>query len=164
MSEIQLSYTTKLEMITDKDDVIAILDHKLEATSPAQTVDYMALAIDHIDAKIADGKSAIKAIQEAIKHEESRKEHIKEQCSNWLEGTGLDKLNGMIVSSVTINKAKPQENIIITDEEALINGGYFKTVVDKTKAKNDLLAGLEVEGAHIEVVHVANKIKVNKKR
>ena len=164
MSNIQLSYTTKLEAVSDRDDVQAILNNKLESTSPAQTVDYMALALDHIDSKIADAKSAVKAIQEVIKHEEARKEHIKEECAVWLEDTGLDKLDGMIVSSVSINKTKAKENLIVTDEEALINGGYFKTVIDTSKAKKDLLEGKEVEGARIEVIHVANKIKVNKKR
>lgn len=164
MANIEKSYTTKLEAVSDRDDVQAILNSKLDATSPAQTVDYMALALDNIDNKVIDAKNAIKAIQEVIKHEEARKEHIKEQCAEWLEDTGLDKLEGMIVSSVTINKTAAKENLIVMDEDALINQGYFKTVLDKTAVKKALQDGKEVEGAKLEVIHVANKIKVNKKR
>ena len=161
---IAKTYTTKLEQVSNDDSVIAILDAKIEATSPAQTVDYMGLALDNVSRKVAEAKQAIKAIQEIIKHEEARAEHIKEQCAEWLEGTGLDKLDGMIVSSVTINETKPKQELMITSEEALINGGYFKTVVDKTAVKQALQNGEEVEGATLEVTHVANKIKINKKR
>ena len=164
MNKIQLSYTTKLEAISDIDDVKAIMDAKLEATSPAQTVDYVGLALDHIDAKVAEINATIKTLQEMKKHESDRKEHLKEQIGEWLEDTGLDKLDGLIVSSMTIHKAKPQENVIITDEAAVIDAGYFKPTIDKTKVKEALLSGIDVKGANIEVVHVANKIKVNKKR
>lgn len=161
---IQLSYTTKLEAISDRDDVKAILNAKLEATSPAQTVDYVGLAVDHIDAKVADINSAIKALQELKKHEEARREYIKEQVCEWLEDNGLDKLEGMLVSSITVYQPETVKELVITDEEALINGGYFKPVVDKTMAKNCILNGIEVEGARVEITHQANKIKINKKR
>ena len=164
MSNIQLTYTTKLESVVHDSDVCAILDAKLEATSPAQLTDYVGLALDHITAKRTDIKAAIKQLQELDKHEANREEFIKEQCANWLEATGLDKLDGLIVSSMTINNTKPKENLIVTDEDACINAGYFKTVMDTSAVKKALLDGVEVEGAHIEVVHVANKIKVNKKR
>ena len=164
MSQIQLSYTTKLEAISGNDDVLAILDAKLEATSPAQVVDYIGLADKHIEDKMSEIATAIKTLQELKKHEEARKDFIKEKCAEWLEGTGLDKLDGLIVSSITINETKPQENLIIENEDALINQGYFKTVLDKSKVKKALQEGVELEGASIEVVHVANKIRVNKKK
>ena len=162
--KIELSYTTKLEQVTASSDILAILDHKLDATSPAQTVDYMALALDHITNKQDDISSAIAKLQELKKAEASRAEFIKEECAKWLEGTGLDKLDGLIVSSVTVNEAKPKENLIIEDEETLINQGYFKTVLDKTAVKQALQNGDDIEGASLEVVHVANKIRVNKRR
>ena len=162
--ELQKTYTTHLESITQDTDVIAILDHKCEDVGPARTVDYIGLALDNVDKKMADINAAIKQLQEMKKHEDARKEHIKEQTCNWLEGTGLDKLDGLIVSSMSINNTKPKEELIITDEESCINAGYFKTVLDKSELKKDLLEGKEVEGAKIEVIHVANKIKINKKR
>ena len=162
--KIELSYTTKLEQITDSSDVLAILDHKLDATSPAQTVDYMALALDHIKAKQDDISEAIAKLQALKKDEVSRAEFIKEECAKWLEGTGLDKLDGLIVSSVTVNESKPKENLVIENEEVLINQGYFKTVLDKTAVKQALQDGKNLEGATLEVTHVANKIRVNKKK
>ena len=164
MPNIEKTYTTRLEAVSGNDSVQAILDNKLEETSPAITVDYIALALDHIEDKKAEITDAIKTLQDMKKHEELRAEFIKEECATWLEGTGLDKLDGLIVSSVTINETKPKQELIITDEEALINGGYFKTVVDKTVVKKALQDGVEVEGAELEVVYSANKIKINKKR
>ena len=162
--KIELSYTTKLEEVYQDDNIIAILDEKLQATSPARTVDYVGLALDHIEYAIKDAKSAIKGYQEAVKFEEARQEYIKEEVAKWLEGTGLNKLDGIIVSSMTVNEVKPQNNLIIQNEEALINQGYFKTVLDETAVKQALQNGDDVEGAELEVVHVANKIRVNKKR
>ena len=160
---IAKTYTTKLEQVSNDDSVIAILDAKLEATSPAQTVDYMGLALDNVSRKVAEAKQAIKAIQDIIKHEEAREEHIKEQCAEWLEGTGLDKLDGMIVSSVTINKTEPKQEVIIT-EAASVATKFWKSSIDKTAVKQALQNGEEVEGATLETTHVANKIKINKKR
>ena len=162
--KIELSYTTKLEAIAQNDDVSAILDAKLQATSPAQVTDYVALALDHIKAKQDEIANAIKSLQELKKHEGARAEHIKEQVCNWIEGMGIDKLDGLITSSMTVNVAKPKEELVILNEEALINSGYFKTVIDTSMVKKALQDGIEVEGAKLDVVHVADKIQINKKR
>ena len=161
---IEKTYTTKLEAVSAKDDVLAILDAKLEATSGAGVVDYIGLATDHIEAKKEELSKHIKILQDMKKDEDARLTFIKEESAKWLEGNGIEKLDGLIVSSITINETKPKENLIVDDEEALINAGYFKTTVDTTKAKQALLSGVDVEGCHIEVVHDANKIKINKKR
>lgn len=162
--EIQLSYTTKLETVTRKEDIKAILDAKLNATSPAQTVDYIGLAADHIQAKRNDIKNAIAQLRQIDQEEEARLELIKEQCAEWLEETGLEKLEGHIVSSITVNSPKPKEDLIIDDEEACFNAGHIKTVLDKASVKKALQNGEDVEGARLEVTHVASKIKINKKR
>ena len=64
MANIQRSYETKLES-ADKNHVIAILDAKLEATSPERTADYVSLALDNIDSAIKrmkDGKDTISTL------------------------------------------------------------------------------------------------------
>jgi hypothetical protein len=166
-SKFEKTYTYALELVTTNDSVKAILDDRVQSKDEGEMVEYIGSSISNIEFKIAKAKEKVKYIQDAIKDEELRLISVKEQVAEWLEDSGVEKMQGGLgddVSSITIYKAKPQENLIVTDEEALINGGYFKTVVDKAKAKEALIAGVEVEGAHIEVVHVANKIKVNKKR
>lgn len=162
--KLELSYTTKLEAVTDNSSVKAILDAKLEATSPAQLVDYVGLALNHIATKRAEIKDTIKRLQELDKQEANREEFIKEQTSAWLEDVGVDRLDGRLVSSMTVTPSKPKEDLVIDNEDALIAGGYAKMVLDNAMIKKQLLAGVEVEGAHIEVTHTQPKIKINKMR
>lgn len=162
--KLELSYTTKLETVRDDSSVAAILDAKLEATSPAQLVDYVGLALDHIGTKRAEIKQTIKRLQELDKQEAAREEFIKEQTASWLEDTGIDRLDGRLVSSMTIAASKPQEKLVVDDEETLIKGGYFKMVVNSDLVKKHLIAGENIEGAHIEITHSLPKIKINKSR
>ncbi len=59
---------------------------------------------------------------------------------------------------------KEKTTVIIDNEEALINAGYFKAALDKTEVKNAILNGVELEGAHLEIEHQEPTIKINKKR
>jgi len=163
MGNIEKSYTTTLEQITVKTDVLAILDHKLAATSPERVADYMELVTGNIEAKIKNIKDYIKELNGVKKDEEDRLEFIKEQSAAWLENEGVDKLKNIHVSSITINNTAPKQTLVITDA-SLIKTKFFKSEIDKTAVKQAIQEGEEVEGATLEVIHMANKIKVNKKR
>ena len=166
MSNIQKVYTTTLEAISGNDDVLAILDHKLAATSPERVADYIELATTNIADKIAKLKAYKAELSSIQKDEENRLEHIKEQCAVWLENEGVDKLEGLHVSSITINDTAPTVKLKVINESYWINLGYCKTTVDETAVKNFLLnTDIDYsEFATLETVHNANKIKVNKKR
>jgi len=165
MGNIEKSYTTTLEQVSIKDDALAILDHKLAVTSPERVADYMELVTGNIETKILNIKNYVAELNSIKKDEEDRLEYIKEQSASWLENEGVKKLEGIHVSSITINDTKPKENVIIENEEELINIGYYKKTLDKTAVKQALQSGKKLEGfATLEIIHMANKIKVNKKR
>ena len=162
MSSI-IQKATRLET-AQPSDIEAILDHKLETTSAHQVSDYAALALNSIAHRIDEIKHAeaeLKGLKVALSQQS---DIIKEGVALWLSSVGLDKLQGNIVSSITVLKGKPNEVLIIDDEEALINAGYFKTVLNKTAVKDALLSDIDIEGAHIEVTHNADKIKVNHRK
>ena len=165
MANIQQAYTTKLETATDDSNIIAILDAKLEATSPERVVDYVSFGIDNLNATIARIKDA-EAELKAIKAEaQNQIDLIKHGTAQWLEQSGIDSLKGDRVSSMKVTQPKAKEELkITTNEDTLINQGFFKTSVDKTAVKNAILDGADVEGAEIEVVHQEQSLTVYKKR
>jgi len=155
--------STRLETATIE-EVEAILDHKLEDVGAHGVADYSALAIDSINNRIDEIKRAesdLKALKSALGEQVAT---IKVGVSSWLSDTGLDKLQGNIVSSISVNKSKPTETLVIDDEEAVINQGHFKTVIDKTLIKNLILNGIEVVGAHIEVTHNEDSLRINRRK
>jgi len=160
---LQKTYETKLET-AEKHEVEAILDFKLEATSPFGVADYVEYAVDNLDDKlkrIEQTEKRLKAIKVQIK---AQIETIKIGASAWLDGAGLDKLQGDHVSSVTVLERSAKEDLIVTSEEALINAGYFKTIADKTAVKNAIKEGVQIGGAHIEITYLEDSLKINKKR
>lgn len=163
MSKITLAHETKLET-AKAENISAILDAKLEDTSPQRVTDYVSFSIDNLDATINRIKEAEAELKAIKKEAELQKALVKVEVSKWLQDTGIDSLKGDITSSMKITEPKPKENLIVTDEDALINQGYFKTVLDKTAVKNDILNGVNVEGASIEVEHQEDTITIYKKR
>lgn len=163
MSKLELRKETRLES-APLQEVGAILDHKLEATNAEGVADYIGLSLQNIDdriARIKEAEAQIKALKAELT---SQSETIKIGSAKWLSESGIDKLNGMYVSSVSVSKAKPKEDLKVINEESLINQGFFKTVVDKTAAKQAILDGTEVDGAVIEVTHIEDKVRINMRK
>ena len=161
MGKIQKTYETRLET-ANIENIPAILDAKLAATSPESVVDYIAFALDNIDAQIEKIKDAQAKLTRLKKDAEHQAETIKIGGAKWLEDAGVDKLKGLVTSSITILHPTPKKDVVIDNKEALINAGYFKTDVDKTAVKKAIMEGEEIEGAHLEIVHSENMLKVNK--
>jgi len=154
---------TKLQTAT-VDEVAAILDAKVEETGPQATVDYVGMALGNIDdsiARIKEAKATLNAVQ---KEAEAQAEIIKIGAAKWLAQNGIDKLNGMAVSSMTINETASTDTLIIEDEEAVIGAGYAKLVPDTVLIKKSLQGGIEIPGARLEITHNEPKIKLNKRR
>lgn len=163
MSKIPSTYTTKLET-SNIDLISAVLDAKLDSTSPQSVADYIALAVDNLEARVARMKEAKKELDSLIKEDENQIEVIKIGASSWITECGIDKLDGDRVSSITTYKPKPATVLKVVNEESLINQGYFKTVLDKTMVKNLIESGEEVEGAELEIIHKEDLIKINKRK
>lgn len=162
--KIEKRYETRLET-ANSENITAILDAKLEATSPERVTDYVAFGIENLEAKIERIKQA-EAELKAIKAEvQEQIDTIKIGTAKWLSDSGVDSLNGDITSSMKINQPKPKENLVITTHESeLINQGYFKTVLDKTAIKNAILNGVDVDGAEIEITHSEDTVTIYKRR
>ena len=162
---MKTNYTTSLETL--QHDVASILTEKLKATSPASTADYIAFACDNIEANITRAKEAKKELDAYIKHQESVIETIKIDSAKFLSDNGVDKLEGMRISSITINDSTPSEELVIHSESYWISDNNFtKVTLDKTAIKN-FLKSTDIdysEYAEIVTTHKESKIKINKKR
>lgn len=162
--KLQQRYETKLE--TAKiENISAILDTKLEATSPEQLTDYVAFGIDNLTATKQRMKDAVDELKAMMSEIDNQIETVKLGAAKWLTDTGITKLNGDIVSSMKVQEAKSGEVLkITTNEDALINQGYFKTSLDKTAIKKALLQGRDIDGAELEVTHIEPSLTIYKKR
>jgi len=163
MSKIPTLYNTKLEA-ADMNSICPILDAKLNATCPESVADYMALAIDNLSTKIDKIKQAENELKALKKDITAQIETVKIGSAKWLTEYGIDKLNGLIVSSVTVARPTATEALIVTNKETLINQGFFKTVIDETAVKNAIKNNEVVEGANISITHKEDSLKINLKR
>lgn len=154
---------TKLET-SSIDEVVAILDRKVEEIGANGTADYVYRAINNIDSGLSRIKEAIAELKSIEKDMKEQKEIIKTGTSRWLSSNGVTKLQGDIVSSLTVSEKTSSYELIITNEESLINAGYFKMSVDETAAKNALLNDVKLEGAYLNVTHNEDTIKINKRK
>ena len=154
---------TRLET-SSIDEVQAVLDRKVGEVGANGTADYVYRAISNIDDGVKRIDEAIEELQEIKKDMKSQQEVIKIGTAKWLSSNGIDKIQGDIVSSLTVSQKETTKELIILNEESLINAGYFKIELDKTAIKNALLDGVKLEGAKLEITHNEDVIKINKRR
>ena len=122
-----------------------------------------------VDEKIDYIKSQIKLLNTIKKQLETSKQNAKEIISELLLEYGIDRLNGLIISSITITPKKEEvkENIIVKDEESLIKLGYAK--VDEKKLKdalyndkyNEIEPYIDIE---LDNIIKPSTIKINKRK
>ena len=146
----------------------------LEDTSKPyyQRADYIGLSLNEIKSKIDTLTSDISDLQALKKKLSNALEIAKVQVAEIFIGNGIDRIDGNIISSLTLTNptTKTKDEILIKDEKTLINLGYVKFSVDleaiekalQTKEGKKELKKL-VEVMPITVTTPA-KIKVNTKR
>lgn len=145
----------------------------LESDKPYYAkADYLGLSIKELDNKLNYLSEDIKEMQALKKSLTQAKATALEAVASVLKEYGIDKLDGTAISSITITpqKTKIKESLTILDEEALIQLGYFKAVVDK-EAVEEAMKTLESmdEIDRYTQVEVSKeitpaRIKVNAKR
>lgn len=162
---------TRLERLSAEDSVVAILNSKLaEGKTSDQIADYISFSVDGLTADIERAEEAIDELKYYIKQSKATIEDIKIGTAEWLTDAGIDRIDGMRVSSITTYNPKPSEEIVILDEMFWIESGYIKISVDKTAVKNFLLSfGEKIEEKYkdkavIETMHKQQTVKINKKR
>ncbi len=140
-------------------NIMATLDWKLsaitEAGLPTDTAlsDYIALTVDEIKAEIAYLNEVKQVATERINARKSHLEDVLEGSAIFLENFGVDRMDGGIISSITITKAKP----------ASTKDKFVRDCTAKEMEATLLNTGL----AHLETVDVPEifaKVKINRRK
>ncbi|MGE0052012.1 MAG: hypothetical protein AB7S49_10865 [Arcobacter sp.] len=137
-----------------------------------QRADYIGLSLNEIKSKIDTLTSDISELQALKKKLSNALDIAKVQVAEIFFENGIDRMDGNIISSLTLTNAtsKTKDEIIIKNEDALINLGYVKFSVD-VEAVEKALATKEGKKELKKFVDVTTltitnpaKIKVNTKR
>jgi hypothetical protein len=131
---------------------------------------------DYIGLSITELQNKIDYLSEDIKEMSALKKSLMEAKTVALEATasvlseyGIDRLDGAMLSSITITpkKTKLTETFKIIDEQALIQLGYCSVVVDENTVREAMatLEGMNEVDQYIEVgitsEEIPARIKVN---
>jgi hypothetical protein len=146
----------------------------LEDTSKPyyQRADYIGLSLNEIKSKIDTLASDISDLQTLKKKLTSSLEIAKELTAIVLLENGIDRIDGNIISSLTLTNptSKTKDEILIKNENAVMSLGYVKFSVDieaiekalQTKeGKKELKKFVDIATI---TVSTPSKIKVNTKR
>ena len=146
----------------------------LEDTSKPyyQRADYIGLSLNEIKNKIDTLTSDISDLQALKKKLTSALDIAKVQVAEIFASNGIDRIDGNIISSLTLTNAtsKTKDEIIIKNEDALINLGYVKFSVDLEAVEKALSTkeGKKELKKFVDVIPITintpAKIKVNTKR
>lgn len=178
-----LQYTPQLEQ-----DLIALHTGNIQARdwfrqsitnvleNPKLTSFYKCDAISEafisLDAKLQYLKEQQRLLANLKKQIEIAKELAKEEVSKALVSFGVNKLEGMKVSSITVSKesVKSVAKLEILDKEALLRAGYFKIELDIPAVEEALLSAdkrAEIQDyadMKIEKVVKSATIRINKRK
>ena len=146
----------------------------LEDTSKPyyQRADYIGLSLNEIKSKIDTLTSDISELQALKKKLLNALDIAKVQVAEIFIANGIDRIDGNIISSLTLTNAttKTKDEIIIKNEDALINLGYVKFSVDLEAVEKALQTkeGKKELKKLVDVIPITittpAKIKVNTKR
>jgi hypothetical protein len=145
----------------------------LESEKPFNVkCDYIGLSFQEIDEKIEYLASEIKEIQTMKKSLESAKGTALEAVASVLEEYGVHKIEGVMISSLTItpSKTKIKNTLTILDANALISLGYVNVTIDEKSIMEAMctIEGMEEVDQYVEMIvteeHIPSRIKVNTKR
>ena len=83
--------------------------------------DYIAFSVDNLDSQLSQLKAVKAEIAQREKDLKSQIEHIKVDGAIFLTDNGLDRLNGVICSSVTVSEGKEAKTTETEVKELVIN-------------------------------------------
>ncbi len=137
-----------------------------------QRADYVGLSLNELKSKINFLAQDIRELQQLKKKLTSALDIAKEVTASVFEANGVDRIDGNIISSLTLTKpsVKTKTSLVVTDAEAVMRLGYIKYEPD---IEEIILAMKTVNGfkeldAFVSVssedIITPAKIKVNTKR
>lgn len=140
-------------------------------TTHYQKCDYLGLSLSEVKNTIDMLNKGIGELQDLKKNLTNSLEIAKELVAQIFIENGIDRIDGNIISSLTLGKesTKTKDEIRILDENALMDLGYVKFSIDMDALRADISAGKtdELKGL-VEITTTYSitpvKIKVNKKR
>ena len=155
------------------DSISDALDWKLQQIQNSDLpmeqglADYIALGVGNIEEKINELKNYKKMIDSEIRQLNDHKSTVSVECAKWIQSQGLDKLNGVAVSSVTITKGTAEKKIKKANLTHYTYNGFhydgYKELLKKLE-KDEVV--IFQYGKDIEEIKPAteDKIRINKKR
>jgi hypothetical protein len=152
-----------------KEELVGIL----ESNKPYMTkTDHIAYSIHSLDQKIQLMDEQIKELTEYKKRLKYAKEIVLTTGAEVLDEYGISKMEGGAFSSITTTKASKSTKlqITITNEAALIDGGFTKQVLDMDMLtqcyKDGKYKRFIEDNAVVEMVTTIkpSKLKINKRR
>ena len=137
-----------------------------------QKADYVGLSLQELKNKIDYLSSNIKDLQNLKKQLTESLDIAKSLTAEVFTANGVDRVEGGIISSLTLSKAtsKVEETITVKDSNAVMGLGYVKFSVDEDAIEQAIKTkvGLEELDEFISVnsitVTTPAKVKVNKKK
>jgi hypothetical protein len=136
----------------------------LESDKPYYAkADYLGLSVKELDNKLNYLSEDIKEMQALKKTLTQAKATALEAVASVLAEYGIDRLDGTAISSITITpqKTKVKEELVILDEKSLIELGYFKAVID-TDAIKQALEDSNKDGDAKDDIHRYTQIETSK--
>lgn len=135
----------------------------LESDKPYYAkADYIGLSIIELQSKIDFLSDEIKSMSALKKSLTEAKTVALEATASVLGEYGIDRLDGAMVSSITItpSKTKLTETFKIIDEQALIQLGYCSVIVDEKAVREAMstLEGMNEVDPYVEVGVVSEMI------
>lgn len=134
--------------------------------------DKIAEVFTYLDVKIDYIKEQQRLLASLKKQLDQAKSYAKVEVSNALTSLGVNKLEGLTISSISATKAtdKSVAKLEILNEDELLNRGFFRIELDKEAIEKALLSAdqrHEVEeyaNMTIEIVHKPATIRINKRK
>ena len=122
------------------DSVISILSN--DKLSFYKKSDIISDAFFDIDSKLDFIKEKQKHLASMKKQLESAKAIGKTQVAKALQSLGVDKLEGLSVSSISVTKESTSTTatLEVLNEQALIHAGFFSVVLDKEAVQQALIS------------------------
>ena len=153
---MELMKATSLETSTD---INSTLEWKINSLIEQDKnisnglADYFGIGLGNLDSQLAQLDEVTKEINSRKKDLKAQITAIKQEGAYFLESQGIDKLEGVLTSSVTITKGKAESTKTV-----------FKLLVDKKASEAFLVdSGLAVYES-VEVPATKDSLRVNKRK
>ena len=163
----------QLSPTSQKDWFKHYIQEVLESIKPYHVkADYIGMSLQELQNKIDYLSMDIKELQNIKKRLMLSKNIAQETIASVLSTYGIDRIDGTVISSLTItpSKTKTKDTLTITDPHALMALGYTKVTVDEEAVKEAMttIEGMNEIDAYVEVSvsteEVPARVKVNTKR